>query len=311
MVFFTNDFEYRRAILELLGKFGLSLLGLPMLVFFWIKRFLEYFSLNFYIIDGLGLTIPGQPGSGVLNIALFPLYIIGLISLLLPDKNVYFRKIKLFLLGWLFIGIIPATLANNPQHALRSLNSSIAVIMITVIGLSTVLDFLKNKSKKIILLFLGVFILIFSFDFVRFVDYFTVHYPYELSETRQFGWKEMAIFANKVHLQYDNVYVDPRFGTEGRTNYGVPYSYFLFYSQYDPHTYQTFPGRDKFISDFENYHFLEIDFNQMGEIKGNNLYIASPWSFPSNMINAKHIVYEVKFLNGVVGFYAITNRVKQ
>jgi len=308
MVFFTGDFDYRRALMEPLGKFGLSILGLPVLVFFWIKRFLEYFSLNFYIINGLGLTLPGHPGSGVLNLALFPLYIVGLVSLFVPNKNNYLRKMKLFLIGWLIVGILPATIANNAQHALRSINASIAVILISTLGLSIVFDFLIKKSKAIAFIFLGAFILFFSFDFVRFIDYYTIHYPYELSETRGYGWKEMAIFANKVHQQYDNVYVDPRFGSEGRTNYGVPYSYFQFYSQYDPHTYQTFPGREKFISDFENYHFLEIDFNQMGEIKGNNLYIASPWSFPDSLINDKHIVYEVKYQSGKVAFYAITNK---
>jgi len=308
MVFFTGDFEFKRALLEKLDEAGLNILGLPMLIFFWIKRFLEYFSLNFYVIDGLGLTIPGHPGSGVLNMALYPLFLIGLISLLIPGKNKHFERIKIFLLGWLIIGFLPATLANNPQHALRTLNSSTPAILIATLGLSFVFDFLNKKSRKVALIFLGAFILFFCLDFVRFIDYYTVHYPYELSETRHYGWKEMAIYARDHHSEYDNVYVDPRFGSEGRTNYGVPYSYFQFYSQYDPHTFHIFPGRDKFISDFENYHFMEIDFNQMGEIKGNNLYIASPWSFPDSMINKEHIVYEVKFLNGVTAFYAITNK---
>ena len=308
MVFFTGDFEYKRALVDKLAEYGLSILNLPMLIFFWLKRFLEYFSLNFYIIDGLGLTILGHPGSGVLNMALFPLYIVGLLSLFILKRDSTSSKKSLFILGWFIIGLIPATLANNSQHALRILNSSIAVMIISVLGFGVVFDFLAQRSKKWLILFLGAFILLFSVDFVRFLDYYTVHYPYELSETRHFGWKEMAIHARDHHAEYDNVYVDPRFGSEGRTNYGVPYSYFQFYSQYDPHTFHTFPGRDKFISDFENYHFLEIDFNQMGEIQGNNLYIASPWSFPDNLKNEKHIVYELKYPNGVVAFYAISNK---
>lgn len=311
MVFFTGDYELKVALLSKLGQVGLSILDLPMLVLFWIKRFLEYFSTNFYIIDGLGLTIPGHPGAGVLNLAVFPLYIVGLISLFIPGKEKHLNKIKTFLLGWFIIGLIPATLANNSQHALRTLNSSVAVILISTVGLAIVIDYLIGKSKNLVLIFLGVFILLFSLDFVRFIDYYTVHYPFELSETRQYGWKEMAIYARDHHSEYDNVYVDPRFGSEGRTNYGVPYSYFQFYSRYDPNTFHSFPGREKFISDFENYHFLEIDFNQMGEVKGNNLYIASPWSFPDYLINEKHIRYEVKFLNGKVGFYAISNQPNQ
>lgn len=308
MVLFTGDFEYKKALMDKLGEYGLSVLGFPMLILFWFKRFLEYFSLNFYLIDGLGLTIPGHPGVGVINFALFPLYLLGLLSVLLSDKNDPRRKDKVFLLGWLLIGFLPATVANNAQHPLRSLNSSIAVIFLSTLGLSMVIDFICRRSRKFIYIFLVVFFAVFSFDFVRFVDYFTVHYPHELSETRGYGWKEMALYAEKVHLQYDNVYIDPRFGTEGRTSYGVPYSYFLFYSRYDPHTYHIFPGRNRFISDFENYHFLELDFNQKEPITGNNLYIASPWSFPSEMIREKFIVNEVKFLNGHTGFYAITNK---
>ncbi|HOX96110.1 MAG TPA: glycosyltransferase family 39 protein [Candidatus Woesebacteria bacterium] len=308
MVFFTNDFDYRRGILENLPSQYQSLLGLPMLVFFWIKRFLEYFSLNFYTISGLGLTLPGHPGAGVINMALFPLFVIGFLATLIKDKDQNTKKAKYFILGWFLIGLLPATLANNSQHALRTLNSSVAAMIMSALGLSVVIEFLAKKSKKLIIIFFSTFFLFFVFDLVRFSDYYVVHYSYELSEGRGYGWKEMAIFADKVHSQYDNVYVDPRFGSEGRTNYGVPYSYFQFHSQYDPQTFHDYPGRDKFISDFENYHFLELDFNQSEEIKGNNLYIASPWSFPDNLKNAKHIVYEVKYPNGKTAFYAITNK---
>lgn len=306
MVFFTQDFDYKIGIMRILGEHGMNILSLPLLFFFWIKRFLEYFSLNFYAINSLGLTITGQPGSGVINIALLPLYLSGLASTFIFLGSGSNKKTNLFLLGWLLIGFLPSSIANNSQHPLRCLNASVAVILFSTIGLSVFIDYLKRKSKKFIYLFIGIFIIIFSVDFVRFLDYYTIHYPYELSEYRQYGWKEMAIFARDHHTEYDNVYVDPRFGTEGRTSYGVPYLYFLFYSQYDPKTYHDNPLRKSFSSSFENYIFTEINWPEFDHSK-NNLYIASPWSLPAEVINSDKLKFKVLFLNQASGLYAVSD----
>ena len=307
MVFFSLDFEFERALMDGIRYVGLTMIRLPLLCVFWLKRYLEYFSPNFYLYSGLELTQTNTPGVGVLSLALYPFFVIGLFLLFFVKNNHLVNgKNKVFILAWLLLGFLPASLANNPQQPLRSLNSSVAVIVISVIGLYQLFNLIKDKYLKFIPVFIILFSILYIFDFARFVDYYLVHYPYELSEYRQYGWKQMAQFVYPIHNNYDNVYVDPRFGTIGRNTYGVPHLYFLFYSQYDPAKYQNGTGRQDHATDFENIHFTEIDWSSINK-KGNNLYIASPWSFPDIILTDRYIIHEEKFLNQQVGLYAVQN----
>lgn len=74
MVFFTVDFDFARALMGDIDRVGLGIYRPVLTVLFWLKRYLEYFSANFYLYSGLELTITGQPGVGVLDLALYPFF---------------------------------------------------------------------------------------------------------------------------------------------------------------------------------------------------------------------------------------------
>ena len=308
MTFLTKDFDYAKALLPVYLAHPLSqITSLIGLIGFWYKRFLEYFSANFYLTTGLGLTIPGFPGQGVLYAVEFPLLIIGGILLFLESqfsKNSISDKFTGDLLKlWFLIAFLPASLTNNSQHALRSLNALPVIAILICLAIIFVYQLARNKLFKYLIV--ALLITGYVVGVIRFVDIYTIHYPTELSETRSYGWKQMAIYAWEHHTEYDKVYVDPRFGTSGPYTYGVPYMYFLFYSRYDPNLYVNDPLRKTGRSDFANFYITNIDWPAL-EHK-NNLFIASPWSFPQSMIKSKKQLYFVPFLNQSSGLYAITD----
>jgi 4-amino-4-deoxy-L-arabinose transferase-like glycosyltransferase len=66
MTFLAKDFDYTQVLLPVYKTIdSSSLVSFFGLLSFWFKRYLEYFSLNFYLSSGLGLTLFGQPGQGV------------------------------------------------------------------------------------------------------------------------------------------------------------------------------------------------------------------------------------------------------
>jgi hypothetical protein len=79
---------------------------------------------------------------------------------------------------------------------------------------------------------------------------------------------------------------------------GVPYIYFLFYSRYDPSTYQKFGS----TNGFANYQF--VDTNARIYNQKNSLYVAPVWQkVNGNLLraiydNKQEPVYKIWELNG-------------
>lgn len=308
MVFFAVDFDFAHGLMDDINRSGLGFLRPILLLLFWFKRFLEYFSANFYLYSGLELTITGQPGVGVLGFALYPFFWLGLTACLFFKELVFIsKKQSLFIVFWLLIGFLPASIANNPQQPLRSLNASVAVLLLAVIGFVWLLNYLRSKSAILVLPLIIIFSIAYFFDLAKIADYYLVHYPVELSEFRQYGWKQIAQYAYSVRSQYDHIYIDPRIGTDGPYTYGAPFLYFLFYNHYDPKIYVNNPLRQTGRTDFENFVFTNINWPDFDHSK-NDLYIASPWSFPSGIVESNQQKYHLKFLNGQSGLYAISNK---
>ncbi|KKT30676.1 MAG: hypothetical protein UW41_C0008G0021 [Candidatus Collierbacteria bacterium GW2011_GWC2_44_18] len=310
MTFLSKDYDFTNGLLpKFFGHPFASLTSTIGLAGLWFKRYLEYFSANFYLGSGLGLSTPGHPGQGVILAIEYPFLILGFWLLLSSRKffsyTIYGNFVTRILLAWFFLSFLPASLTNNSQHSLRTLNIIPVVSILIALGLTQSLEALRSRLMKNLLLVLVIAGYIFGL--VRFVDFYTLHYPVELSETRSYGWKQMAIFARDHLGEYDLIYVDPQFGTQGPYTYGVPYLYFLFYSRYDPNIYNSDSRRKLGGSDFENYLFTPINWPDVDH-RQNNLYIASPWSLPKEILGSSKQRYFVPFLNRSSGLYAVSDR---
>jgi len=312
MVFINIDYEYNRILVPFVqGTSFEKISKLYLLILFWYKRYLGYFLPNFYLTTGLGLTFPQQPGQGVIYSIEFIALIIGTLSLLNRNfcKKIFLQHqfTKKLIIVWILLGFLPASLANNPQHALRSMIASLPIYVLIIIGFSAIYQFIKNtKQKLFISMFYTLIIIGYSMGIIHFADNYLVHYYRQFSEFRHFGWKEMANYANQNAQYYNNVYVDHRFGSEGPQTYGVPYYYFLFYSDTNPTSYNQDPIRSTNTADFGNFKFQAINWFGIDH-SGNNLYIGSPWSFPSDQIKEAQIRYKLYYPNGKLGLMAVSD----
>ncbi len=310
MTFLTKDFDYAKALMPTFLSHPFSAItSLAGLLSFWFKRYLEYFSSNFYLSSGLGLATPGYPGQGVIYAIEYPFLIIGFLILIVIQKyldNIFSNKfVTQTLIAWFFIAFIPASITNNSQHALRTLNIVPIISILIAVGISYVYANFKLKSVRFF--FIAIIIGGYALGLTRFFDYYTLHYPIELSEGRSYGWKQVALFVRDHHSEYGKVYVDPRFGTDGPYTYGVPYLYFLFYSVFDPNVYVNSPVRKTGGTNFENYIFTNIDWPALSHDQ-NNLYVSSPWSFPKEMLSSPKKRLYVPFLNKASGLYVISDK---
>ncbi len=260
---------------------------------FWAKRYLEYFDLDFFFLNGMRYALPKTPDIGIMYLAEMPFWLVGL-YLVVFKKDFISKRNQVLVLGWLLLGIIPASLANNSHHLIRSLTLIPILQILVAVGLFYLLQKLNSLKKQTVFLicYLGLI-------FISLV-YFGILYGYIAqyrAEGAGDGWKQAALFALENSSKYKEVIIDPRFGTTGPNIIGTPHTYLLFYGQVDPREFLTDPRRKEFggSSNFRNFTFREIDWNLLDKSKKDTLFIGSSWVLPAE---EQDILEKFYLLNG-------------
>jgi len=233
-------------------------------------------------------------------------FLIGLWFILLKKKVLKGKKKKIFFY-WLLLGPLAASLANNPQHPLRSLTMiPMPQIIVGVGGFWLLSWFGKKGGFKKVLVSLSTLVII-TVSLIYYGDIYYVHFPIHFSECWSYGLKDVAQYAWAHKDEYDEIVIDPTFGTKGPDTVSVPYLYLLFYGQYNPYSFQNSPRRKVLTEnsvDFENFTFREIFWPQDRYQKG-KLFIGSPWSLPPEDLSQDQILKRITFKNGATAFLIV------
>lgn len=291
MVFMSQDIDYTRyIILDHSQRFGEGFL----LFFFWIKRYLNYFQPDFLFFNGLNMTTPGTLGMGVLYLFELPWLLLGIVTLIrrkIPNKG--------FVAGWILLGLIPASLTNNEQSSVRSLLTLPALLVIVSLGAKQFLEIVRGLSNRFIRLglfcFYGFFVIL---TLIQAYLVFAVHFPLQRGEAFMEGTKETVLYALQNKDKYQEIVYDPYRGIEAPYIVNIPYMYILFYSKYDPKTFQEevldFPKKG---AHFDKFTIRPINWRE-DRFKKGILFIGSPWSLPEKDIKKEDILKKVYLSNG-------------
>lgn len=312
MVFLGNDVEYTRLInLNHLIPLRQSILDLPnfapvldgiSLSLFWFKRYINYLQPDFLFLSGLNMTSSGSFGLGLMYFFEIPFFIFGLISLI--RKRIANSAL---IVSWLLIGLLPASLANNEQHAGRSLVILPMLVLVSSFGLFKFLHFLLEVKrfwiKSIFTLAVSGVILL---SWIHALVVFSVHFPVEKSEAFMYGSKEAALYIKENADKYREVVFDPVRGADGPYIVSVPYLYTLFYLQVDPAKYQAaqkIDSQDTF--GFDKYVFRPIDWRSDRYKKG-VLFIGSPWRIPLQDLDGVNVLKKIYLKDGRLAYLIVT-----
>lgn len=231
-----------------------------------ISRYVYHFSPEVLFYEGPVVSERGHlPGLGVLN----PLEIIWLIfGLIWLAKQVAEgshdtpSRSTLIILGLLLIAPIPASLTLAEFSTVRALFMAVPLAIISGIGLYYSLRQLKLLALPTVILY--VLVTVYTFDL-----YFS-HSQTVFATEFNYGYKQV------VQLIKDNP-ADKVIFTDV---FGQPYIYYLFYTAYDPSTYQK---NNKFVDGGLDVGKVtsvnNVEFHQFGEsdikTQKNTLFIGS------------------------------------
>jgi len=154
-----------------------------------------------------------------------------------------------------------------------------------------------------------LFVFVYLALFIRLLDLYFIHDKFYNSANRLFGYKEMINFVNSQIVDKNEVVISNK--------YGQPYIYFLFYSKYDPKSYQKVANLTKnpYGDVGEVERIGKIEFRRVNwpsdRFTRNSLFVGDEFELPVIDIVGQENIYflkEIKYYNGNTAFRIVETR---
>jgi 4-amino-4-deoxy-L-arabinose transferase-like glycosyltransferase len=257
----------------------------------FVKNYTDHFNGDFLFINGDSIPRNKVPETGQLYLTDFLLLGIGIIYLL---RHPSARSRIIWI--WLFIAPIASASTFQTPHALRAENMVIPLSLIVSFGVYAAV------SSRIAKVVIPVLVVLYAYQFTRYLHEYYVHYPQTYPYAWQYGFKELVPYVQANQSRYDKILVTDK--------YDQPYILFLFYSQYPPILFQdhhTLTFRDQYnfstVRDYDKYHFASTPWDKVRDIHS-ALIVAAPEDIPAVGVN---IVKTINFPDGSPAFKIISN----
>lgn len=242
--------------------------------FFPVQVFIEGYVSHFkpdWLFTNPSAESHKVPNIGLLYLWEVPFIIVGIIFLLL-NRNVDV-KIKKIIFLWFFLAPIPAAIATQTPHAMRSYNFLPTWQIFSALGL--IYSFSKLQKFKVVG-FLSFAILIL-FSLITFYKNYFIVFPEEQSSSFHYGLSKTIPYILSEESRYQTIVFS------NKNNLYQSYMLFLFHSRYDALLYQkqggTQSGGFAETHKFDKYEFRPINWEKEIENK-EILYVGNPEDFP-------------------------------
>lgn len=245
-------------------------------LWFFTKGYLAHFDLNFLFTSGGTSPMHHPPNMGQLYLWELPFVILGIIFLIRQKGPARF-----LIFWWFLIAPLASAPTRDAPNAVRTLIFLPTFQIFTALGVREFLNF-----KRILL---APLLLVVAANFLYYLHLYYTHLPRDLSSYWQYGYRQAVGEVLKRKNDYQKVVIS--------TKLDQPHIFFLFYTKYDPATYQK-EGGTKLAwirtgeYQFGKYQFAEINWEKVE--KQGVLFVGMPNDFPPGA----PVLETVKFLNG-------------
>jgi hypothetical protein len=247
------------------------------------ERYFQHFNPRFLFFEGSKVSPFEIPNMGIFYLIDGLFLVLGFFCLVSKSK-----KESWFLVGWLLISPIVASLTFMTPASNRSFNMVIPAQIIIALGIISFLRKIKSSSKR--KLTVSIVVIIYFISFLFFQYNFHVQIP-QLSPHQWFyGKKQIIKELEKIEKDYQKIVF-----IKG----GPYYIYLLFYKKVDPTLFAQNFRRSPYVDElgwenvesFQKYEFLFDGSWDKVKKEKNVLYISLASDFPSEMPFIKEILF--------------------
>ena len=212
----------------------------------FLERYFNSFSPNFLALKGGTHPNHDLPESANIFPWQYPFLLLGLLIFLKKKKNLSRKmKGKKLILIWLVLAPIVSSLTKDAPNSGRTSMMIIPLVLLVAAGLNFSYQFLKNQKLKI--LFCSIITFLFIFSILNFYQTYFLTFPVKQAKYWGAGYQKLVTFLNQEEYRDKEILIQ-------KPTYS-PYIYFLFYSKYDPKTYQQEVRR--YQPDEEGFHHVK------------------------------------------------------
>lgn len=253
-----------------------------------IAGYISHFDPNWLFLRG-DAERHQAPFMGLLYIFEIPFMLIGMLGITFLKID---RKIKYFILAYILIAPIPASITIDVPHAVRTIHFLPMLQLFVALGILMTGVYIKHTIhlKFIRFILYGFFLAFVSLNIAYYLNQYFIQQNYLKSKAWQYGWQEAVNYVWANHKKFKQVVVS------NVSPLDQSYIFFLYYLKYDPVKYQKKGGTGSggFLEkhgNIENIIFRPIDWKTDYKAK-NTLFLGRPEDLP---VNIDKTIY---YLNG-------------
>lgn len=242
----------------------------------YLRHYVDHLNPNFLFIRGDGNPKFSTQDIGQLYLWELPFFISG-VFILFRKRIGSWWIVPL----WLLLGIVPAATARETPHALRIEATLPTFQILTAIGVTSFIAYLKHftiqKTSRNLVFSIVVVLLVLNIAY--YLHGYYKHYSREYSGEWQYGYKESVAFVQEVENEFDKIYFT--------TELGRPYAYYIFYGKVDPKKFRQDVSIEREVFGFVHvkrigkYYFAK-DLKKDEQPKQKVLYINITANVPEN-----------------------------
>ncbi|MCL5438561.1 MAG: glycosyltransferase family 39 protein, partial [Patescibacteria group bacterium] len=248
------------------------------------QNYLKSFSPEFLFIKGGDNGAHNILNFGNMYLIEAPFLLLGLFYLIFFKKG----SEKKLILYWLLIAPISASITKDAPHTNRMFAIFPVLPILTALGLYYLITLVKKKAFRNILI--ASLIIVFVINIGMYIDRYYVHFPKNEIENWGFSYRKINDFINqKKYVSKKIVMSKPETS---------PYIFLLFYSKYDPVSYQKNASRYGYTEDgfvhvkgFDRYEFRGIDWDK--DLNTNTLVIDFASEIPDSIKNERYSISQI------------------
>lgn len=258
--------------------------------------YISHFTPNWLFITG-DIERHHAPGMGLLYLIEFPFLLLGIYVMIFVKE--YRRKGTLFIFLWLLLAPIPASITIDVPHAVRTLNFLPTFQILIAAGVISAVLFLKKQPVLLRYGIGGLLCLCAIANGSYYLNQYFVQQNYYYSANWQYGYKDIVSYVEKEKSSYSHVIISDRVPMD------QSYIFFLFYTKYDPATYQKNAKRGsiEYSLAYDKYTFKKIDWST--DMKSpNTLIIGMSTDFPDDVPT----LYKKDYLDGKPGMKIVETK---